>query len=174
MSETVDATKPFQVFPYDDDVLVRVFAAVSPTPSDQIRDKPQLDYFRSYFGHFKARGPLTVVVEWKYTDRDYLEDFAAYYVRLLSTANTPRYVRGSISSASNSTRNTLRAAIGGDLPELLQKLQSQSTIAALWWQNRYRRSSSGERASRHMSPTARSAAITPLRICVRLICWEWT
>jgi hypothetical protein len=38
-------------------------------------------YFEEYFGKVCAK---TIVVEWPYIDRDFLEDFAAYYVRCFS------------------------------------------------------------------------------------------
>lgn len=81
MSAGIHTTKPFQVFPYTVDQLAELFAAVSPTPKSAIQKKWQFDYFESYFGHFEKTGPITIVVEWKYTDRDFLEDFASYYVR---------------------------------------------------------------------------------------------
>ncbi|MCH8148665.1 MAG: hypothetical protein IH987_11820 [Planctomycetes bacterium] len=45
-------------------------------------DAGHLDYLRDYFQYYTDAGhSLTIVVESHYTDRDYLEDYAAYYVR---------------------------------------------------------------------------------------------
>ena len=43
-----------------------------------ISNKTQLTYFRDYFNYLDAS---TIVVERNYIDRDYLEDYSAYYVR---------------------------------------------------------------------------------------------
>lgn len=46
-----------------------------------VGQKSHLGYFKTYFG---ALGTQTIVLERQYTDRDYLDDYAAYYVRCLA------------------------------------------------------------------------------------------
>lgn len=73
----------FEVYPYDIDRLVGVIAKASRwnTP-DAIREKRHLAYFEQYLTKI---GATTLVVEHKYVDRDFLEDYAAYYVRCFQT-----------------------------------------------------------------------------------------
>jgi hypothetical protein len=69
----------FEVFPYDIDRLAILIAEGSHRRSpDEIRQKSHLQYFDSYLRHADAR---TLIVERNYIDRDFLEDYAAYYVR---------------------------------------------------------------------------------------------
>src|SRR5690348_4372841 len=44
---------------------------------DRIRGKLQVDFLKGYLTEIGAK---TIIVELDYVDRDYLEDFAAYYV----------------------------------------------------------------------------------------------
>jgi hypothetical protein len=53
-------------------------AGICNAPPDSIRAKLHSTYFHDYF---TALGAQTLLVEEPYTDRDYLEDFAAYYVK---------------------------------------------------------------------------------------------
>lgn len=73
-------SKPvFEVFPYSLDRLVALIAEGSHHKSeDEIRAKRHTEYFEGYFAKLKAK---TLLIERNYTDRDFLEDFAAYYVR---------------------------------------------------------------------------------------------
>lgn len=69
----------FEVRPYDIDTLVDVIAKASRHNSkDAILEKHHLTYLKSYLTKI---GAATLVIEHKYVDRDFLEDFAAYYVR---------------------------------------------------------------------------------------------
>ncbi|TCW72854.1 hypothetical protein [Burkholderia sp. SRS-25] len=69
----------FQVLPYTIDNLVQCFANGSKFISqDAVRAKKHRVYFEEYF---QALGAATIVVECNYVDRDYLEDYAAYYDR---------------------------------------------------------------------------------------------
>lgn len=70
----------FEVIPYSVDQLIRCFATGSQNLNTVagVRAKLHLDYFSEYFGELEAR---TILVERDYVDRDYLEDYAAYYDR---------------------------------------------------------------------------------------------
>ncbi len=58
------------------DLLVK-YSEASPS---LVASKTHLTYFDEYFGKLKAK---TIVVESPYTDGDFLDDYAAYYVRCL-------------------------------------------------------------------------------------------
>jgi hypothetical protein len=68
----------FGVIPYDVDALIALLAESSDTDPDVVRRKMHCVYFEEYFC---ALGAQTIVIERDYVDHDYLEDFAAYYVR---------------------------------------------------------------------------------------------
>ena len=75
---------PIQVLPYSLPALRKLLVdAGHAMASSYIDRKHHIEYFREYFTHFtsKAKGDVTIVVESHYTDRDFLEDYAAYYVR---------------------------------------------------------------------------------------------
>jgi hypothetical protein len=78
-SKARSVAAPYEVHPYSKDVLIGLIAELSRqnTP-EQIATKSQTNYLDGYFEHAKV---TTVLVERCYVDRDYLEDFAAYYVR---------------------------------------------------------------------------------------------
>jgi hypothetical protein len=67
-----------QVHEYSIDRLLELFAEHSKASSKEIKAKLHALYFREYFGYIDAK---TIVVENEYVDRDYLEDYAEYYVR---------------------------------------------------------------------------------------------
>lgn len=69
----------FKVLAYSISNLVQCFVDGSPLTSEvAVRAKRHYIYFEEYF---QALGAATIVVEQNYTDRDYLEDYAAYYDR---------------------------------------------------------------------------------------------
>lgn len=69
----------FEVYEYSITLLERLIAEKSRKNSPAvIAKKLHRFYFEGYFKEIKAR---TIVVENNYVDHDYLEDFAAYYVR---------------------------------------------------------------------------------------------
>lgn len=69
----------FRVLPYSIENLVQCFVDGSPsTSADAVRAKRHRIYFQEYF---RELGAATIVVEHDYIDRDYLEDYAAYYDR---------------------------------------------------------------------------------------------
>ena len=69
---------PFEVHAYSPERLQEIIANVSDANVVTIDNKFQCKYFREYFHDLDAS---TIVVEKPYVDRDFLEDFSAYYVR---------------------------------------------------------------------------------------------
>ena len=69
---------PYQVLPYGADALTQCLAESSLAPADVVRGKLHHQYFSDYFSELDAK---SIVVESDYVDHDYLDDFAAYYVR---------------------------------------------------------------------------------------------
>jgi len=73
------STPAFDVFSYSFDCLVELIAKGSHhKPEDEVRLKSHTRYFDQYLTKLNVR---TLLVERDYIDRDFLEDFAAYYVR---------------------------------------------------------------------------------------------
>ncbi|HLL54938.1 MAG TPA: hypothetical protein VK447_15390 [Myxococcaceae bacterium] len=69
----------FSVEPYSPDRLKRLFVEHSQASDAWVSHKLHCDvYFRRYFSKLDAK---TILVEREYISRDYLEDFAAYYVK---------------------------------------------------------------------------------------------
>lgn len=68
----------YTVIPYDIQNLVECLANSSLATSEQVKLKLHFRYFSDYFLELNAK---TIVIEPDYVDHDYLEDYAAYYVR---------------------------------------------------------------------------------------------
>jgi hypothetical protein len=68
----------FCVLAYNIDVLVECLAEASLASKEEVQRKLHRQYFSDYFSVLDAK---TIVVEPNYVDHDFLEDFAAYYVR---------------------------------------------------------------------------------------------
>lgn len=71
----------FNVVAYSADCLLDLLAKLAGSRREDVDDKLHSIYFPEYFDHL---GTQTIVVEYDYVDRDYLEDFAGYYVRCFS------------------------------------------------------------------------------------------
>ncbi|MGV8075581.1 MAG: hypothetical protein AB2L11_13625 [Syntrophobacteraceae bacterium] len=69
--------KEFEVYPYDIAALNRILAEKSRAPEELVASKSHFYYFEKYCEDIGAR---TIIVENDYVDRDYLGDFAGYYV----------------------------------------------------------------------------------------------
>ena len=67
-----------EVYEYSIEKLLELFVKSSKAPSKKIEAKLHSIYFREYFNCIGAKA---IVVENEYVDRDYLEDYAEYYVR---------------------------------------------------------------------------------------------
>ena len=72
----MDNHKQLIVHEYSIDFLLEQFEEDG--DADVISTKSHINYFKEYFANLGAR---TVIVEHDYVDKDYLEDFQAYYVR---------------------------------------------------------------------------------------------
>jgi hypothetical protein len=68
----------FRVLNYSIDILVQCLAESSLASKEAVEGKLHRQYFAEYFAALEAK---TIVVELDYFDRDFLEDYAAYYVR---------------------------------------------------------------------------------------------
>ncbi len=68
------------------DVIAAGFDPPQTTPP-RVGDKSHLGYFETYFANADTHAE-TIVIEEPYTDRDFLEDFAAYYVRCFNKYNS--------------------------------------------------------------------------------------
>ena len=68
----------FEVVPYSIDALKKLLRASTKASALVVQRKQHTRYFQNYFSELKAK---TIVSENDYIDRDYLEDFAGYYVR---------------------------------------------------------------------------------------------
>lgn len=66
------------VLPYSIETLKRLFVEKSEASPEVVSKKLHTVYFEEYFSAIEAR---TIVVEDDYVDRDFLEDFASYYVK---------------------------------------------------------------------------------------------
>ena len=67
----------FQVVAYSIDALVQCLAERSLATKEAIEGKLHRQYFDEYFTALETK---TIIVELDYFDRDFLEDYAAYYV----------------------------------------------------------------------------------------------
>lgn len=68
----------YDVLPYSIENLKDQFVKLSAASDQIVGNKLQSEYFKGYFDELGAK---TIVVETHYIDRDYLEDFAGYYVK---------------------------------------------------------------------------------------------
>lgn len=103
-----DTGRPIRVLPYSVDILCELFAEATKGSADDVRDKGHLHYFEEYFIELGAQ---TVVVETRYTDRDWVEDYAAFYVRCMEGKYSSRCYRLHFFDISF-TDHDLREAVG--------------------------------------------------------------
>ncbi len=71
-------SEPCEVHEYSIERLLDLFEKKPKASCHEVRAKLHTIYFRDYFACIGAK---TIVVENEYVDRDYLEDYAEYYVR---------------------------------------------------------------------------------------------
>ncbi len=67
-----------RVVPYDLAALCRLVADASNDRAETFQKSVHAEFFKSYFEELGAK---TILVDEEYTDRDYVEDYAAYYSR---------------------------------------------------------------------------------------------
>ncbi len=70
--------QPFEVYPYSIGQLARLLSEKSLADAFVVSGKAHQTYFDGYFASIGAK---TIISENTYVDRDYLDDFAEYYVR---------------------------------------------------------------------------------------------
>lgn len=68
----------FQLVDFNRPTLVQWLANFSQTDASVVDAKSHIDYFESYFYNRKVKKML---IEYPYIDKDYLEDYSAYYAR---------------------------------------------------------------------------------------------
>lgn len=68
----------YELYPYSHGQLLEILASKSRSAPSVVQEKLHSPYFREYFDHIGAQ---IILVENDYIDRDYLEDYAAYYAR---------------------------------------------------------------------------------------------
>lgn len=71
------------VFEYSQEIFFNLLSERSKATKELIEEKIHSNYFDKYL-QSKSLKVKTIVVEYNYIDRDYLEDFSAYYVRCFS------------------------------------------------------------------------------------------
>jgi hypothetical protein len=74
---------PIEVVGYTPNALKQIIVRCAHADEERVSRKYHFEYFEEYLAHFAARGPITLVVETTYTDRDYMDDYAAYYAKCL-------------------------------------------------------------------------------------------
>lgn len=72
-----DLELPFEVEAYTHQALMKLLTRGARTAPESLELRIHGVYFKEYFEHLKAR---TVVVENRYVDQNFLDDYAAYYV----------------------------------------------------------------------------------------------
>jgi len=70
--------RPYEVVAYSTSHLLELFANLSLATEADVASKLHSTYFEDYFKELSAK---SIVVEYEYVDRDYLEDFSNYYVK---------------------------------------------------------------------------------------------
>jgi hypothetical protein len=73
-----EMTRPFDVCQYTLNEFTRILTENSKASISLISQKSHVHYFDKYFAEIKVQ---TLLVEYNYVDRDFLEDFAGYYAR---------------------------------------------------------------------------------------------
>jgi hypothetical protein len=73
---------PYEIYSYSINKLKNILVEKSNASFETIERKLHSIYFENYFDYLQAK---TILVENSYVDRDYMEDFAGYYVRCLVT-----------------------------------------------------------------------------------------
>jgi len=71
-------TLPFKVIDFSEDNFLSILQENPDIDMDRLFTKQQIGYFINYFQSIQIK---TILIEENYIDRDYLEDFSAYYVR---------------------------------------------------------------------------------------------
>lgn len=116
---------PFSVHPYTIDTLVELFADIADTTLEAVAAKTHLVFFEGYFKDASIAAK-TIVVEWEYIDHDFLEDFAAYYVRCFEDYD--RKCARLHFFSQEFTEEDFRVLLGGDETNLTPKQLQDSYL----------------------------------------------
>lgn len=72
----------YEILPYSIDVVCASINDFTDTPISIIKRKPFIGYLDSYINHFsKEKGDISIIIEKKYIDRSYIQDYSDYYVK---------------------------------------------------------------------------------------------
>lgn len=117
--EGIRASKePYLIFRYNIDNLKKIFQACSKITIEKLDWKLQKIYFETYFDEIKTK---TIVLEKKYIDKDYLEDFSNYYIRCF---NSYERFCGRIHFFDTEYDNAyFKSIITGTIPNLNEELE---------------------------------------------------
>lgn len=75
-----------EVLPYSIDVVCASINDYTDTPISIIKRKPFIGYLDSYISHFsKEKGDISILIEKKYIDRSYIQDYSDYYVKCFNS-----------------------------------------------------------------------------------------
>ena len=109
----------YRVIPYGTDTLTQCLVDSSLASADVVRGKLHYRYFSDYFFELDAK---SIVVESNYVDHDYLEDYAAYYVRCFESykRSTTRLHFFSLEFTEPNFRDALTDPSAWLSPQLLQ------------------------------------------------------
>jgi hypothetical protein len=106
------------VVPYDLAALCRLVAEASNDRAESFERSVHATFFKSYFAELGAK---SILIEEQYTDRDYLEDYAAYYSRCFH--EFPRSCRRLHFLSTELTEADYGKVLNGDA-SLRQRLES--------------------------------------------------
>lgn len=112
----------YNVEPYSIEALKRIFCSSQPGPHDFINNKQHFSCFENYLDAIHVE---TIVVEDAYVDRDYLEDYVAYYARSFESYN--RYCKRIHLFNYSFDANCLQSFLRGDTDSDLTRAILEST-----------------------------------------------
>jgi hypothetical protein len=84
--QAIDEKKPLEIYEYSKKKLLELFVEKSEAAEELITKKNHSEYFDKYLINPDI-DVKTIIVENDYIDRDFLEDFSAYYVRCFTNYN---------------------------------------------------------------------------------------
>jgi hypothetical protein len=158
--------KPLSIVPFDSEQ----------NPLKKLSSSPQLDYLNAYLN---GAGVQSVIVEHNYFDRDYLDEFSAFYsksakgytnickrIHLFSDSVTTRLFNSALGGQSRSERKLQSAYLGFIILRPLVVAPFGRTVLA-WYQNR-------DQHSIRITPELRSYTcnILGVELSVKGIPWQ--
>jgi len=116
-------TSGTEVRAFDIPAFKEVLRNASSSSNPAIESKPQVEYLESYFATIK---PVTMVVEQEYIDRDFLEDYSAYYVRCFSPYS--RFCKRILFFSESFTESDFMALLKGTVSPLTIQILKESFL----------------------------------------------